>query len=426
MDMSKKPAAYATVGTRPSYEVELDDVALPTEQGPPCFSVKRLNLLTAGIVFCWFLCGVFVLSVAGDALDDECFPFGCSSPPSMPPPVPLHPPPSPSPPPPLPATPPPVPAHPQPSPPPLPSPPSPAPPPPVPALPPPPAPPPPPSTPRETLNRINERFNHGSYANDFETAGVLVRQADWMNGDEFFDHTWAVSTDARYSDRLAASIVNAKRPFMFSTSAIGVVLRPSALMVSGDDGKLEPSIWCSYPFDGGSMRQDDRVHGCDLGHPITCFPPNLLWKMLWTQQVGWAKRFTRDCLYGEMDAVDRSGCGYNEIVLKGEHYKHQLPHVIEAFFFPRGSEFQHHAEGSEERARLARQAFVDQYGLESMDVPLLAYDLAESRNAGNGHGVAPFRLAEDVPPVESLCSCPDLVDRKKRMEHQVQCTFCPF
>ena len=61
-----------------------------------------------------------------------------------------------------------------------------------------------------------------------------------------------------------------------------------------------------------------------------------------------------------------------------------------------------------------------------MDVPLLAYDLADSRNAGHGHGVSPFRLAEETPPPESLCSCPDLTDRTRKMRYKQECSFCPF
>ena len=304
----------------------------------------------------------------------------------------------------------------------------------MPFSPPPPAPPPPPGRPRAILDAINTRFMKGSYSNDLEEAGVLIRQADWMNGDEYYDHTWRVIEDKRYSDRLASSIINTHRPFMFSTSAIGVILRPSDLMVDAPassarrmlwprTGERIAAVWCSYPFDGGSMRQEDRVHGCS-GDPVTCFAPDLLWKMLWTQQVGWAKRFTRHCLYGDPDGVDRSGCGYNEVVLKGDHYASKLPHVIEAFFYPEeesSREFIHHAEGNAERARAAREAFLRAYSgqIDPEDVPLLAFDIALSRD-----GKAPFRFADDPRPSET-CSCPDLADRTRVSKHR-ECVFCPM
>ena len=128
-------------------------------------------------------------------------------------------------------------------------------------------------------------------------------------------------------------------------------------------------------------------------------------------------------MYGDPDAVDRSGCGYNEVVIKGDAYKKVLPHVVAAFFFPRGDEFIHHAEGSEARARDARAAFLKKYHrVQPEEVPLLAYDLAHSRN-----GKRPFRFADDDPPSEDdLCSCPDLADRTKRPWYPLQCSNCPM
>ena len=169
------------------------------------------------------------------------------------------------------------------------------------------------------------------------------------------------------------------------------------------------------------MRQEDRVHGCS-SDPVTCFPPELLWKMMWTQQIGWAKKFGRQCLYGEPDAVDRSGCGYNEVVLVGKHYKKMLPHVVEAFFYPSGDEFIHHAEGDAPRARRARDEFLRKYpSVDPEDVPILAYDLGASRD-----GRAPFRLAEDPPPPEhERCSCDDIADRVRRPLYPT-CRFCPY
>ena len=87
-----------------------------------------------------------------------------------------------------------------------------------------------------------------------------------------------------------------------------------------------------------------------------CFAP-LLWKMLWTQTKGWARRFTNDCLWGKPDEVDRSYCGYSEIVLNGQHYKTKLPSAVEAFFYPVGDDFIHHREGDETSGRTAWQKF---------------------------------------------------------------------
>ena len=53
------------------------------------------------------------------------------------------------------------------------------------------------------------------------------------------------------------------------------------------------------------------------------------------------------------------------------------------------------------------------------DVPLLAYDLGDSRN-----GKPPFRFAEEHPPEEALCSCPNLAQPTTPPRHAL-CTFCP-
>jgi hypothetical protein len=43
-----------------------------------------------------------------------------------------------------------------------------------------------------------------------------------MLRDRLGEPPWSAPTDARWRDRLAASMVNARLPFMYSTSAVGV------------------------------------------------------------------------------------------------------------------------------------------------------------------------------------------------------------
>ena len=77
-----------------------------------------------------------------------------------------------------------------------------------------------------------------------------MHQADAMDGGD--GKPWLPDT-ARYSDRMAASIVNAQLPYVFSTSALGFVRRPS---VFADGG-----LWCSCSSDCNSMGSGG--HGCD-------------------------------------------------------------------------------------------------------------------------------------------------------------------
>ena len=96
----------------------------------------------------------------------------------------------------------------------------------------------------------------------------------------------------------------------------------------------------------------------------------------------------RACFSGKPDVEDRSGCRYNEVVLDGDKYASQLPHVIEAFFFPEHGPVHHH-EGDEGQARTVRHDFARAYGLGRDETPpLLAFDVMKARA-----GEPPFREA---------------------------------
>ena len=188
--------------------------------------------------------------------------------------------------------------------------------------------------------------------------------------------------NSQLNDRFAASIVNAIAPYMFSTSAVGFVLSAadSSASQSRTTGGLQiDDLWCSYPLDGNSMGQDH--HGCGQGSYMT------LSKMLTAQQR--MMRYTGRCVWGEIDAADRSGCRYNELVIKGDRYAQLLPSVIEAIFYPINAEVKH-PEGGPEDARKLRAAFISHFYPRGGNrlPPLLAYDVAEAQA-----GRAPFRPA---------------------------------
>ena len=290
--------------------------------------------------------------------------------------------------------------------------------PPLPPLPPSPAPAPPPPWSPGGAGRINHRFLNGFPSNDLALAGVLVHQTDTMDAT---DEPWAPQRGS-HADRLAASIVNARLPYMYSTSAVGVVLRPDL---------AQGLIRCAYGRDGGSYNMGD--HGCGWGSD----PPERFDVMMRYNQ---NQPYTGYCLYGAPTSEDRSGCRYNEeslatgcpaqclhatasyltgsvlevsspasllklvqraigippgahhrlltacsqVVLNGFEYSELLPQVVEAVIFPINGHVDVR-EGDEASARNIRMHFVHKYGLSAAQVPLLSYDVAAARS-----GKAPF------------------------------------
>ena len=157
---------------------------------------------------------------------------------------------------------------------------------------------------------------------------------------------------------------------MFSTSAIGFVLRPSNL-----------KLFCSYVRDGNSMdtNLNGARHGCGgvdfTGKPLAFNGPSALKDMMQKQLS--ESRPNSFCVWkgAPQDSADRSECQYNELVIAGEEYQRSLPSVVEAIFYPTNGPV-HHEEGSREAAKGMKRLFVEHYGL---SVPLLAYDVKEAR-----------------------------------------------
>jgi len=226
----------------------------------------------------------------------------------------------------------------------------------------PPSPPPPPLP--ASVAAINERFLSGHPVATVRGCGVLVHQSDAQQGRWPWEATWG---------RLAASLINAEAPFMFSTSAIGIVLSPEVVEEEG-------IIYCSYPNDGNSMNSGNW--GCD---GATAWGAQGL-RLALSEQA----RRGRDesCLWGAPTAEDRSHCRYNEVVLWGEKFLQQLPRIVEAFFYPIRGRVDSR-EGDAESARAARRAFLDQFGLRDTDFTrLLTFDVAAARR-----GTAPWAVA---------------------------------
>jgi len=197
----------------------------------------------------------------------------------------------------------------------------------------------------------------------------MIHQMDWQASR---DQPWLL--DGRY-DRMAASIVNKRMPYMFSTSAMGFVVLPEA---------MESMIRCSYPGDGNSMNING---GCGNGG---CCPPHwgndgladMMWKHEAERKGKWCVGSCA-CAFGASHK-DRYHCMYNEVVLDGNKWQRFLPSLIEAIFYPINGHVDS-SEGDRNEATDVRRRLIDAYG-GSTAPPLLSYDIGEATAGRN-----PFR-----------------------------------
>jgi len=193
----------------------------------------------------------------------------------------------------------------------------------------------------------------------------MVHQTD--NQDQWDQH-WRPSQ--QYPDRMAGSIVNARVPWMFSTSAVGFVLRPSQLG-SG-------IIRCSYSRDGNSM---GSYQGCGYG---AMWGGDQIANMMREQE---RSHHWYGACAPNVGASDRNGCQYNEVVLDGNKWLNRLPNLIEAVFYPVNCHVDHR-EGDRWKAQRVQAYFSQRYGIDTYRTPLLKYDCGHARE-----GREPFTLA---------------------------------
>ena len=164
---------------------------------------------------------------------------------------------------------------------------------------------------------LNEMFVHGQPSNVVTETGIMVHQLDALDLGRVEAETnqpWqpcavkGPSWCAKFGDRLSVSIINQKLPYVFSDHATGFIINP----------KLA-TIFCAFPFDGGSMERwcnleqplDECLPGCydnskgDVGCDSRgCFPPEQLKQMLRNHVDN--HPFKKDCGQG-------NGCRYNEV-----------------------------------------------------------------------------------------------------------------
>ena len=233
-------------------------------------------------------------------------------------------------------------------------------------LPPPPSPRPPqaPPPPPSAADVLNEQFVAGLPAPNLREAGNLVHQRDAQQGQHLWEATWG---------RLAASVVNAHVPYMFSTSAVGLVIDPEA-------AQRADLVHCAYWKDGNSMNSGN--YGCDgaQGWGSAGLQVALSAQERNARENSW-------CAWGAPTMEDRSGCRYNEVVLWGDRWNDALPQIVEAFFYPIHGHVDWR-EGDRRQAQAERDAFLARYRLDNFS-RLLTFDVTAARR-----GEAPW--AEDT------------------------------
>mmetsp|Transcript_36873 Transcript_36873/g.61063 ORF Transcript_36873/g.61063 Transcript_36873/m.61063 type:complete len:441 (+) Transcript_36873:21-1343(+) len=226
---------------------------------------------------------------------------------------------------------------------------------------------------------LGERFAAGKPTPDLERAGILIHQLDGMGSS---DSSWLPCPEPWCADRLSATLINKQVPYLYSSTARGIVINSTRV-----------SVLCSFSFDGGT---DQRICSPPGSSPM-CLPGCYRQKNSgagddWcdfrkTYDLGfcawhpeWLQGMMRQQLVGLVAREGLTACGkpqclYNEVVLDGQAWLAQLPEAVEAFFVPTG------APPSEERAaRDARRAFLSRFHVSASNVPMMRLNVA-SQNA---------------------------------------------
>lgn len=251
-----------------------------------------------------------------------------------------------------------------------------------------------------TVDILNERFALGgpsSEQSSLASKGVIVHVLDYVEGGirDGMEPWRVVGADGRPTDRISASLINARAPYIFydrdangdtllSTGIAGFVYKPDVA-----DGK----VLCMWANDAGTIGMpscDGCVPGCtapwmmdgwcrDLGSASYCpWRPSQLDKALRQQLAGIAASERQSSVENSL---------YNEVVFDGPSCEAAMPRLIEAIF------------ATPERIDLARslQSSVAAH-FKGTHVPVVALGVAET---GLGVGKAariaahePFSVAE--------------------------------
>lgn len=238
------------------------------------------------------------------------------------------------------------------------------------------------------LESLNARFVAGHPSAELEEAGVLIHMFDDTESDEPWLPCKAPRWCAKFGDRMSASLINHRLPYVFKEGALGIIL------------SSRTSVRCSYFADGGTMTRQ-----CAAGSPPGCVPGccDIYGRNDWCVEVQLDSEHVYGCAFRPKDLgmmlqhhEMRSG-SFNEVIIDPTSWVGDAPEppdAIEAFFFIRDDEppeplttrngraLLKKPRDGEKAARLVHGRFHQRYP--NAAVPLVRLDLAR------GHLGKPF------------------------------------
>ena len=229
------------------------------------------------------------------------------------------------------------------------------------------------------VSELNRRFAHGHPSNAAAEAGVFFRGLDALTGASGSADPWNVywPHSRQPINRVSGCIMNARLPYLFMRAPWGRHeydnAPPGPEVGAGGffvkPGVVEAGMICSYSHDA-STTNDRSGNGCGRGD---AFASVQLAEMLAAHE-----RRSLQC----SQAGNINNC-YNEVLLSASVWNANLPDLVEAMGFPRGSA------RAEHEARLTHALFLKNFGAE---VPLI--EIALRNDTQDGLNPQPFSLAE--------------------------------
>jgi len=218
------------------------------------------------------------------------------------------------------------------------------------------------------VDEINQRFLKAKASNDLGEVGIVIHTFDGLDD---ANQPWlpcqGADWCAKYSDRSSTSVIGAWTTKqkdgtigIFDSTRGGFIYAPAYT-----------EVFCSYVGDGGSMNPDKA---CDGGED-DCLPGCGF--AYWCNQTSdWGTcAFRKSNLTNMIERDMSSVYPYNEIVVSGKARVDNLPHTVEAIFYPKTANCSAGSQCLMEVQNMQKDMMAE-FGLTSAEMPLLELDLS--------------------------------------------------